>query len=368
LKECIFSKLVGSQIMRIRPYRPGRPLEEVKREFGLKKVIKLASNENPLGPSAKAIQAIRDCVSQIYFYPDGSGRELKEALAQKLSLDSQNIILGNGSDEIVSMIAQVFLRRGDNAIMATPSFLMYEIDANLSQARIMSVPLKDFKIDLERMIRAVTPKTRVVFIANPNNPTGTIVKGEEVDRFVSRLPENVLVVFDEAYYEYVEAEDFPQTLDLARNHPNIIVLRTFSKIYGLAGLRIGYGVAGKEIIDILNRVRSPFNVNFLAQVAAIASLTDQEQVRRSRQLIREEKKFLYSHLRKLELFFVPTEANFILIEVGKKIKEVEYRLLEKGIIVRGMRAYDLPQFIRVSIGTREQNKEFIGELQTTLSS
>jgi histidinol-phosphate aminotransferase len=354
--------------MRIRPYQPGRPLEEVKREFGLKKIIKLASNENPLGPSAKAIQAIRDCAYQIYFYPDGSGRELKEALAQKLSLDSQNIILGNGSDEIVSMIARLFLRRGDNAIMATPSFLMYEIGANLSRARIISVPLKGFKIDLERMICAVTPKTRVVFIANPNNPTGTIVKGKEVDRFVSQLPENILAVFDEAYHEYVEAEDFPQTLDLVRNHPNIVVLRTFSKIYGLAGLRIGYGVAGKEIIDILNRARPPFNVNFLAQVAAIASLADQEQVRRSRQLIREEKKFLYSQLRKLKLFFVPTEANFILIEVGTRAKEVEHKLLEKGVVVRGMQVYDLPQFIRVSIGTREQNKEFIGELETILSS
>ena len=368
MKECIFSELVGPQIMRIRPYQPGRPLEEVKREFGLKKIIKLASNENPLGPSARAIQAIRDCISEIYFYPDGAGRELKEALAQKLSLDSQNVILGNGSDEIVSMIARVFLRQGDEAIMATPSFLMYEIGANLSQARVVSVPLKHFKIDLEQMIRAVRPKTRVVFMANPNNPTGTIVKREEVERFVDRLPETTLVVFDEAYYEYVEAEDFPQSLDLMRNRPNIIVLRTFSKIYGLAGLRIGYGVATREIIDILNRARSPFNVNFLAQVAALASLTDQEQVRRTRQLIREEKKFLYSHLRNLELFFVPTEANFILIEVGKKAKEVEYRLLEKGVIVRGMQVYDLPQFIRVSIGTREQNEEFIRELETVLSS
>ena len=368
MKECIFSKVAGSQIMNIKPYKPGRSLEEVKREFGLKRIIKLASNENPLGPSAKAIQAIRDCTSQIYFYPDGAGRKLRGALSQKLSMDCENIILGNGSDEILSIIARVLLHQGDEAIMATPSFLMYEIGANLSQAKIVSVPLNNFRIDLDEMLGAVTPKTRVVFVANPNNPTGTIVKNEEVETFVGQLPEGILAVFDEAYYEYVEAEDFPQTLDLIRNRPNIIVLRTFSKIYGLAGLRIGYGVAAREIVDILNRARSPFNVNFLAQVAALASLTDEEQVRRSRQLVREEKRFFYSHLRRLGLFFVPTEANFILIEVGKKAKQVEHRLLEKGVIVRGMQAYDLPEFMRVTIGTREQNEEFMRELETTLSS
>jgi len=355
-------------ILRIKPYVPGKPIEEVKRELGLKKVIKLASNENPLGPSPKAIQAIKEYAAQVNLYPDGGGWRLRKVLSEKLGLERENIILGNGSDEIVSLITRVFLREGEEVIIGDPSFLMYSIDAQLSGGKVISVSLKDFRLDLKKMKEAITSKTRLIFIDNPNNPTGTIVKEDEVRDFLDKLPPHILVIFDEAYYEYVDDPGYPQTLDFVKEERNVIVLRTFSKIYGLAGLRVGYGIAKKEIIAVLNRARSPFNVNSLAQVAALASLEDEDQVKRSRKLVEEEKEFLYSRLRKLGLSFIPTQANFILIKIGKRAGKIEQALLRRGIIVRGMAGYDLSEYIRVTIGTRKQNEEFLGSLQKILSS
>jgi histidinol-phosphate aminotransferase len=355
-------------ILKIKPYLPGRPIEEVKRQLGLKKVIKLASNENPLGPSPEAIKAIRKHALRVNLYPDGGGYYLKRALAEKLGVKEENIIIGNGSDEIVSLITRITLQKGEQAITGAPSFLMYKIDIQLNQGKVVSVPLKNFRLDLEKMEKAINSKTRLVFIGNPNNPAGTIVNTKEVERFLSNVPPQILVIFDEAYYEYVEDADYPQTVNFVKQGKNIIVLRTFSKAYGLAGLRIGYGVAKKEIIDILNRARPPFNVNSLAQTAALASLKDENQVERSRKLIKEEKKFFYSHLKKLGLCFVPTQANFILIKVGERAKDIEEDLLHRGIIVRGMQGYNLPWYIRVSIGTREQNEEFIKNFRAILSS
>jgi len=357
--------LVNPDILRVRPYEPGKPVEEVKRELGLKRVIKLASNENPLGPSPEAVRAIKEFASKINFYPDGGGYYLKKALSKKLFIEDKNIILGNGSDEIIAMVSRIFLTRGEEAIVPTPSFLMYKIDVKISGGKIISVPLENFRIDLKSIREAITPRTKLIFIANPNNPTGTIVKKDEVREFLESIPESILTVFDEAYYEYVENEEYPQTLEFMKEK-NILVLRTFSKIYGLAGLRIGYGITKKEIVDILNRVRPPFNVNSLAQIAALASINDDYQIKRSRELVREGKKFLYSHLRKMGISFVPTEANFILIKVGENAKEVENRLLHRGIIVREMTPYNLPEYIRVSIGTMEQNEEFVRELQVSL--
>lgn len=357
-----------SDIYKIKAYQPGKPIEEVKREFGLKNVIKLASNENPLGPSPKAVEAIRGYASKINFYPDGGSYYLKKALGEKLGVKEENIILGNGSDEVVSLITRIFLQKGDQAIMGDPSFLMYKIDAQLSQAKVASVPLKNFRLDLSEMSKAIGSKTKLIFISNPNNPTGTIITEDEVEHFLKDVPLRILTVFDEAYYEYVEDANYPQSIDLLDKNSNIIILRTFSKIYGLAGLRVGYGIGSPEVIDLLNKARPPFNVNSLAQVAALASLEDEDQVNQSKSLVREGKEFLYSNLRRLKVSFIPTQANFILIKIGRKAKDVEGELLKKGIIVRGMGAYNLPHYIRVTIGTKPQNEEFIKNLQTIFSS
>ncbi|MFQ6066458.1 MAG: histidinol-phosphate transaminase [bacterium] len=356
------------EISKIEVYQPGKPIEEVKREFGLKNIIKLASNENPLGPSPKAVKAIRSYASKINFYPDGGNYYLKKALGEKLGIKEDSIILGNGSDEIVSLITRIFLQKGDDTIMGDPSFLMYKIDTQLSRAKATPVPLKNFRLNLSEMSKAIGPKTKIIFISNPNNPTGTIITKDEVDHFLRDIPHRVLTVFDEAYYEYVEDPNYPQSIDLLDRNSNIIILRTFSKIYALAGLRVGYGIGNPEIIGLLNKARPPFNVNSLAQVAALASLEDENQVNRSKSLVREGKAFLYSNLRRLKVSFIPTQANFILIKIGKKAKDVEVKLLKKGIIVRGMGAYNLPHYIRVTIGTKPQNEEFIKSLQATLFS
>lgn len=359
---------ISPHILRIKPYVPGKPIEEVKRELGLGKVIKLASNENPLGPSPKAIQAIKGHADRVNLYPDGGGYYLKGVLAKRLEIGRENIILGNGSDEIVSLITRVFLQGGEEVIVGAPSFLMYRINAQLNRGKVIFIPLRDFRLDLKKVKKTITPRTRLIFIDNPNNPTGTIVKEDEVRDFLSNLSPQILVIFDEAYYEYVEDSEYPQTMNFIKQGRSVVILRTFSKIYGLAGLRVGYGVAKEEIIAALDKARSPFNVNSLAQVGALASLKDKEQVERSRRLIKKEKAFLYSRLRKLGLSFVPTQANFILIRIGKRAGNVEKSLLKRGIIIRGMAGYCLPEHIRVTIGTREQNEEFLENLQSILSS
>lgn len=368
LRDNNLQLLAMPDIMKIKAYQPGKPIEELKRELGLKTVIKLASNENPLGPSNKAIEAIKKYASEVNIYPDGGSYYLKKALAEKLGLEEEKIILGNGSDEIVSLITRVFLQKGEEAIMGDPSFLMYKIDTQLSQATILPIPLNNFRLNLSAMAKAVTSKTKLIFISNPNNPTGTIVEEKEVKTFFKNLASRIIVIFDEAYFEYVEDKHYPQTINLLNGKNNIVILRTFSKIYGLAGLRIGYGIAQPQIIEMLNRARPPFNVNSLAQVAALASLTDQNQIIRSKKLVKEEKEYLYSNLEKMKFSYIPTEANFILIKLGKKASYMEKRLLENGIIVRGMKAYNLTEYIRLTIGTREQNDKFIRALDKILLS
>ncbi|MBE0478273.1 histidinol-phosphate transaminase [Candidatus Aerophobetes bacterium] len=359
-------KKVPMDILNVKPYIPGKPVEEVERELGLSKVIKLASNENPLGPSPKAIQAIQDNAKKVNLYPDGGCFYLKKDLALHLGIEADNIIVGNGSDEIVSIISRVFIQKGDEAIMGDPSFLMYSIDTRLSQGNVVSVPLIDFRLDARRMIEAITYKTKVIFISNPNNPTGTIIGKDEMQEIVDEVPSDVLIVCDEAYYEYVDAPDYPDTLSWVKQGKNIVVLRTFSKIYGLAGLRVGYGIARKGIISILNRARPPFNVNSLAQVAARVSLQDNEHVISGKNLTGQGKKFLYEKLRQLGVLFIPTQANFILIEAGEKTRQIVLALLRKGIIVRDMGAYNLPHYIRLTIGRQEENEAFIREFQKAL--
>ena len=357
--------LARKNILKIKPYIPGKPIEEVKRQFRLKKVIKLASNENALGPSAKAVQAIKRGLGRINRYPDGDCFYLKKKLAKKLKLAPQNLIFGCGSDEIIVLAIRAFVERGDEVVIARPTFLIYELASRIAGAKIKFVPLKGFRYDLRAIKKAITLKTKIVFIANPDNPTGTYVNKKEVEEFMRGLPRNLIVYFDEAYYELVEKSDFPDSLKYLKSR-NVIIARTFSKAYGLSGLRIGYGISSPKIIDYLNRVREPFNVNSLAQVAAFAALDDGAHLLRTRRLLREGKDYLYKNLQKLNLSYVESVTNFILIKTGPRARKIYKELLKKGVIVRDMRAWGMNDFIRVTIGTSQENRKFIQALKETI--
>ncbi|PKM82818.1 MAG: histidinol-phosphate transaminase [Firmicutes bacterium HGW-Firmicutes-13] len=354
-------------IFDIKPYVPGKPIEEVERELGIKDIIKMASNENPFGPSPKALEAMKEALPKIHLYPDGNCFYLREALALKLGVEIDNLIVGNGSDEILKLLAETFLEPGDEIIIAQPSFSEYEFVGKIMGAACIFVPLKDFTHDLEAMCRAVTDKTKMVFICNPNNPTGTIVKKAEVEAFLKDLEPQVLVVFDEAYYEYVTDEQYPESLDYVGEGQNVITLRTFSKIYGIAGQRIGYGIAKPRLISALNRVREPFNVNTLAQVGALAALGDDGHVAKSRRGNTEGYEYLTGWFKEKGLFFVSSQANFIFLEVKVDSQKLFREMLKEGIIVRTGDIFDYPQFIRVTIGTMEENKRFTKTLEKVLS-
>lgn len=356
------------EILSIKPYVPGKPIDEVKRELGIDDVIKMASNENPLGPSPKAVETVRQVLSEIYLYPDGSCYELKKSLSEELKVETVNLLVGNGSDESIKLIAEAYLNAGEEVIVPTPSFSEYEFAAKIMGGKCVYSPLdEDFRLDLSDMAGRVTSRTKIIFVCNPNNPTGTIVRGEEIVKFLDRVPEDVLVVFDEAYYEYITDPGFIDTVDLVRKgRSNVIVLRTFSKIYGLAGLRIGYAVGHEEIIGSMNRVREPFNVNILAQAAAAAALKDEGHVKASRELNETGKAFLYGELERLKLKYFPTEANFIWLDTGKDSRELFRQLLRKGVIVRTGDIFGYDSFIRVTIGLREQNERFIEALEELL--
>ena len=359
----MIEKLVRKNILQFQPYIPGKPINEVKRELGLKSVIKLASNENPLGPSPKAIQALKKGIKDIFLYPEGSGILLKQKIAKKADLEPFNVILGDGSDELIEIIGKTFLSPGDEIIVSEGAFIRYKMAGELMEARIITVPMNNYTHDLAAMKKAVTARTKIVFIANPNNPTGTYVTKKEVAEFYEGLRDDLIVVFDEAYYEYVTAEDYPQTLPYMKQGRNIIILRTFSKIYGLAGLRVGYGLSTAEIISYMERVRPPFNVNSLAQAAAEASLDDTRQVSRSRKLVREQKKYLYRELSRRHIAYIPSATNFVLIDLKKNAADTGRKLLEAGVIVRPMGEYKLDNCLRVTIGLPAENKRFIATLQ-----
>jgi len=357
IRECILD---------IKPYVPGKPVEEVKRQLGLEKVIKLASNENPLGPGPRAIEALTAMAGKAHIYPDGSCYRLKQALASHLEISEDQLITGNGSDEIIKLIAEAFLNPGDNVVLSRTTFSEYQYATRLMAGEEKYAPLKQFRYDLDEMARLVDERTKLVFICNPNNPTGTSVDGETLHRFLERIPDRVLVIVDEAYYEYVDDPLFPDSLEFISKGYNVVVLRTFSKIYGLAGLRIGYGVGRPEIVDMLQRVREPFNVNAFAQEAAIAALTDEDHVQKSRRLVQEGKRFLYSQFSQLGLSYVPSQANFVLLDVERDCREVFERLLQRGVIVRSCDIFGLPQHVRVTIGRRAENELFIKELAEVL--
>lgn len=360
------SDLVRENVKRLKPYSPGKPIEEVEREFGITNIIKMASNENPLGPSPKAVEAMKAALENIALYPDGSSFSLIKALSAHWNVEEDRLIVGNGSDELIHYIGLAFLSAGDEVIQADTTFVRYESAAVLNDCKVINVPLKNFTYDLEGVAAKITDKTKLIFIANPNNPTGTAVTQRDVDKLMAVVPDHVIVIFDEAYNEYVESNDFPDTLKYVKAGANVIILHTFSKIYALAGLRIGYGIAKPEIIKYIHQVREPFNVNSIAQIGAIASLSDKDQVVRSARANSEGKKYLYAEFDAMGLPYAPTEANFIWVDIKTNCKPVFLEMMKRGVIVRTGDIFNYPTFIRVTIGTAEQNERFIKTLREVL--
>ena len=355
-------KYANPQLRELVAYEPGKPVEDLARELGLPpgEIIKLASNENPLGPSPVARQAMIDTIDRAHFYPDGGGYYLREAVAEQLGLSMANVILGNGSNEIIEFLGHAYLQPGDEVVVAKHSFAVYRLMAQLFGAKVVDVPDPGFIADLDAMLAAITPRTKEVFIANPNNPTGTMVFQDDIDRFMERVQEHVMVVFDEAYFEFLDEP--PDVLKYVRAGRNVVVLRTFSKIQGLANLRIGYGLAAAEIIEVLQKARQPFNANGIAQAGALAGLRDQVHMDATRRVTQEGRDFLQSEFLEMNLEFVPSNANFVLVRVGDG-KKVFDGLLRRGLIVRAMGSYGLPEWIRVSVGTMHQNTAFIAALR-----
>jgi len=357
-------------VSQIKPYVPGKPLREVERELGLRECIKLASNENPVGPSPKAVEAVKAFIGksgELCRYPDGSGFYLKNALSKKLFDDGtkvypEEIILGNGSNELLDIAVRTFVGPGDEAVMASPSFVVYSMAVQSVGGVTRETRLRNYTHDLSAMADAITLKTKMVFIANPNNPTGTINKKDEFDAFMKHVPDGVLVVMDEAYYEYVRDPEYTDTLKFFSQDRDILILRTFSKVYGLAALRIGYGIAKKEILEEMNKIREPFNTNVLAQEAAMAALGDEAHLKRSIEINEEGKQFLYGQFDALKIEYIPTEANFIYMVLDRESKEVFDALLKMGIIVRPVG----PKEIRVTVGLPEENRRFIEALKSVI--
>lgn len=353
---------IHPDIQSLTPYVPGKPIDELQRELGLTRVIKLASNENPLGPSPKAVAALAGESDTLHRYPDGGGYRLRQALADRWKVTRDHIILGNGSDEILGLLARTFLAPGDEAVMADHTFVIYKMEVTAAHGKPVVVPLTNWTHDVGAMARAITARTRLLFLCNPNNPTGTMVSADAVDRLMAQVPPDVIVVFDEAYLEYVRDPQFPDTIAYVKQGRNAIVLRTFSKIYGLAGLRIGYGIATPEINNFLNRVRPPFNANSLAQRAALAALEDDEHVAKSRAVNAAGMEQLRQGLDRLGLAAIPSQANFLYFDVKRDGRQVFEALLREGIIVRHIEG----TMLRVTIGRVEDNTAFLQALTKVL--
>jgi len=364
-----FAELANSWIKNLGTYEPGRPIEEVARDLGFKDVSvisKLASNENALGPSPKALKAMRKAASEMHRYPDGNAYYLKNAIASKLGVRPGQILPANGSNEILELMGHAFLGPDVGIVMADRAFVVYKLIAATFKASVVSVPMKDYTHDLDAMLMAIKPETKIVFIANPNNPTSTMVDEKALDRFMSKVPERVIVCIDEAYIELLPESKQPDTLKYVRQDRNVVLMRTFSKTYGLAGLRIGYAIAPEVCIGLLNQVRQPFNVNAMALAGAEAALQDDGYVARTRKLVGEGIAFFQKEFERLGLPYVPAVVNFILVEVGNG-RSVFDKLMRKGIIVRPMDGYGLPGHVRITIGTKKENKKCIKALKEVLS-
>ena len=358
---------VPDYILSITPYSPGKPLEELEREYGIADSIKLASNENPLGPSPMAIEAIKNAMLRLNRYPDGSGHDLIRKISDHIGVSPRHIVLGNGSDEIIGMLAFAFLQPGDEAVLPNPSFLMYDIMARGAGAVPVFAPLTSLSIDLDLILERITPKTRIIFLCNPNNPTGTIITKNDFDAFIKEIPEDIIVVMDEAYIEFVRDQNCVVGYEYMDNKTPLVILRTFSKVYGLAGLRIGYGIMPAAIADILNRIRLPFNANSLAQAGACAALEDKGFIEKVVSLIHEGLDFLYDALDRRGIKYFPTQSNFFLIDVRKDADDIYENMLRQGVIVRSMKSYGYPSYIRVNVGLREENVRFLQALEKIMA-
>jgi len=353
---------------KLHPYVPGKPIDEVKREYGLEDVIKLASNENPSGSSPKALEAIAAALPQLNLYPDGSSHDLRLALADRFGFTLDQVAIGNGADDLILQLSMAFLEDGDEVVVSRSSFGMYDIYVHAMRAVLVKTPLAPgYRIDLDAAADAITDRTKIVYVCNPNNPTGTISTASELDRLLARLPDHVLCVVDEAYVEMVDSDEYPDALAIVRDgRPNLLVLRTFSKVYGMAGIRLGYGFGHTEVVGALAKVRAAFTVNRLAQAAGIAALDDEAFVHESVEMNRQGRGQLCEAFDRLGLEHAESHTNFVLVKIGPAALDVMEGLLRRGIIVRPMTGYELPEFLRISIGTSEQNERLIGALETLL--
>lgn len=359
--------LVPPNIETLVPYQPGKPIEELERELGISGCIKLASNENPLGISPKALKAAQEALLQINRYPDGGGFKLRTAIAKKYNVDPDEVILGNGSVDLIELMVRTFVAPDEEGLISKHTFMSYSLSFQTMGRRFTEVETKDYRHHLDAMADAITPKTKLILIANPDNPSGTYVTKPELERFLARVPARVIVVLDEAYWEFVRAQDFPNGLTYRGRVPRFAVLRTFAKAHGLAGLRVGYGITTKEIAKYINRVRLPFNVNLVAQAAAVAALSDDEFVEKSRSYCFEALDFLEAGLKKLGIPFIPTQTNFLFVNVERDGTQTYQALLREGVIVRPMAAYGYPTHLRISIGLPEENQRLLDALAKVLS-
>jgi len=371
--SCDFVSLALSGVQHLKPYQPGKPIEELERELGISNSLKLASNENPLGPSPLAVKALELELSALSLYPDGNGFALKQALAKKLDVAETSITIGNGSNEILELIARTFLAPDREVIFSEHAFAVYPLVAQAvgATAEISAANSTNHAMpyghDLSAMQALINDKTRVIFVANPNNPTGTWLASAELESFIQAVPENIIVVIDEAYFEYVEEEEYPDTLQWIKRFPNLVVTRTFSKIYGLAGLRIGYSVSSPVVADLLNRVRQPFNTNTLAQAGAVAALDDNDHVSRSVIMNRDGLKQLQSGFNDMGLSWIPSVANFIAVNLGQPGLPIYQKLLQEAVIVRPVENYGLPDYLRITVGNAEQNERVLIALKKVLA-
>lgn len=357
------SSLVAPYIESLAPYVPGKPLEEVTREYGVPDPIKLASNENPLGPSPKAVAAVEAALGKLHLYPDGAAFQLRQGLSKALGVSTAEIALGNGTNELITLLARTFMGDGDEAVFAATTFLCYRIAVQSCGRRLIEVPMRDHRADLAAMAQALSPKTKLVFLANPDNPNGTYVGRLELEAFLAKVPERCLVVLDEAYFEFATAADYPNGLALRARFPNLVVLRTFSKSYGLAGLRVGFGVARAEVVTYLDRVRDTFNVNTLGQLGALAALDDHDFLTKTIAAAVEGRALLARELPRFGFTVVPSQTNFVLAEIGSSAQALFEALLPLGVILRPLGPYGLPQALRISVGTAEENQRLLGALE-----
>jgi histidinol-phosphate aminotransferase len=356
----------SKQIDSLKAYEPGKPIKDLERELGIKNSVKLASNENPIGQSLTVIDAVHENLSSMHRYPDPRGHDLLDALSKKYKVETENIVIGNGSDEIISLLANAFLDCDEEAVMPHPSFLMYEICVKIAKGVPVYVPLKDFKIDFDKMIEKISKKTKMIFLTNPFNPTGDIITKQEFNEFSNKVPEDILIIVDEAYFEFVKDNTAFNSLENPLKDKRVVTLRTFSKAYGLAGFRLGYGIMDKEVANTLHKIRPPFNVNTLAQAAGVAALNDVMFLNKSVDFILKGIEYIKTELDKMALSYYPTHANFLMINVKKDSKDVFNDLLKLGVIVKSMKSYGFDKWIRVNAGTLNENKTFIKALKQVI--